>query len=107
MQMQSYDNHSFKPLQANSKHGFPALLSFFPPVMGQIIKGHIIKGLSIFISGVILFTLSFMGFTAGNGVTVKNHDRESLIAVSVIELLLFIILFFWNVYDAYNSNKRS
>lgn len=110
MQSQPYNNLPLEPRQTSSKHGFPALLSFFLPGIGQIIKGHIVKGLSISISCIILFFLSFIGFNVAYNATVIDHDKEhyiSIIVVSAIELLFFVILFFWNVYDAYNSNKRT
>lgn len=63
------------------KYGVPALISLIVPGLGQIIKGEIFKGLGImlalFISGVL-----------------------SIILVGFITTPL---IFFWQVYDAYNS----
>lgn len=64
------------------KHGLPALVSFIFPGLGQIVKGHVGKGILI-IAGMIVSVL--------------------LIAV-VIGLITTPILWLWNVYDAYNSN---
>ncbi|MEI7596638.1 MAG: hypothetical protein WCK02_12885 [Bacteroidota bacterium] len=61
-------------------HGLPALLSFFIPGLGQLIKGHIIKALLIwFVGGAVAF---FLFWTA----------------------IVPFAIWAWNVYDAYNSN---
>lgn len=60
----------------NQKHGLPALLSFFIPGLGQVIKGQTGRGVLIFI-----------GFIIGM-------------------LLLFIpgiIVWIWQIVDAYNN----
>jgi len=67
--------------QPKSKHGFPALLSFFVPGFGQLIKGQLLKAIGIWIAGGIFFALSFVG----------------------IGIPLLILLCLWNVYDAYNA----
>ena len=64
------------------KHGLPALVSFIFPGLGQIIKGHVGKGILIIVGMIISFLL----------VTVA------------IGLITTPILWIWNVYDAYNSN---
>lgn len=64
------------------KHGIPALLSFFIPGLGQIIKGHVGKGILIMIGMVISIIMIF----------------------ALIGILTTPILYIWNIYDAYNSN---
>ena len=61
-------------------YGFAALLSFFIPGLGQLIKGEIFKALGIWIIGGIV------GF---------------LLAWTII---VPILIWLWNIYDAYNSN---
>ena len=62
------------------KHGVPALVSFFIPGLGQVIKGQILKGIFIWIiGGVICFLLWWT-------------------------LFIPFAIWVWNVYDAYNSN---
>jgi TM2 domain-containing membrane protein YozV len=39
--------------QPKQKHGLPALLSFFIPGLGQLIKGQVIKGIFVFIAVMI------------------------------------------------------
>lgn len=62
------------------KYGVPAIVSLLIPGLGQIIKGEIFKGIGImvalFISGAL--TLVLIGF------------------------ITTPIIFFWQVYDAYN-----
>jgi TM2 domain-containing membrane protein YozV len=71
---------------ANQTHGVPALLSFFIPGLGQLIKGHVGKGL----------------LTWG------------ALSVSVVAGLALMLPFFaipvvwiWSIYDAYRSNTTS
>ena len=62
-----------------NKHSLPAILSFFIPGLGQLIKGHFLKAFVIWIlSGIIGYFLLW----------------------TVIIPLGFWI---WNIYDAYNS----
>lgn len=71
---------------ASQTHGVPALVSFFIPGVGQLIKGHVGKGIATwFVMGT--FTL-----------------------LSLVFPLLFLSLpvaWLWNVYDAYKSNNPS
>lgn len=60
-------------------HGFPALISFFIPGLGQIIKGDILKGILIWIIGGILTFLLWW------------------------TIIVPFIIWVWNVYDAYKS----
>ncbi len=64
------------------KHGIPALLSFFIPGLGQLIKGEVGKGILIFLGMVVSTFLIFI----------------------VIGLITTPVLWVWNIYDAYNSN---
>lgn len=58
------------------KHGVPALLSFFVPGLGQIVKGELGKGIFVFIGFIIgIFLLVIPG----------------------------IIVWIWQIVDAYNN----
>jgi TM2 domain-containing membrane protein YozV len=60
-------------------HGVPALISFFIPGLGQLIKGQFLKAFIIWAIG---GTLSFLlGWT----------------------IVVPFLIWAWNVYDAYNS----
>ena len=64
----------------NQKHSLPALISFFIPGLGQLIKGDVIKGISIWIiGGIVIF---FFWWT----------------------VIIPFAIWAWNIYDAYNSN---
>ena len=65
---------------ANQKHGVPALISFFIPGLGQLIKGQILKGILIWIIGGIAAFLLWW------------------------TIIVPFVIWAWNVYDAYNSN---
>jgi TM2 domain-containing membrane protein YozV len=62
-------------------HGVPALLSFFVPALGQVVKGEIFKAIGIWIGLIIggLLTLVLIGF------------------------ILVPIIWLWQIYDAYNN----
>ena len=64
----------------NKKHGIPALISFFIPGLGQLIKGHFIKGIMIWIFGGL--AAIFLGWT----------------------VIVPVAIWVWNIYDAYNAN---
>jgi len=64
------------------KHVLPTILSFFFPGLGQIIKGHIGKGLLFILAMIVSFVMT-------------------LIAIGFI---LIPIVWVWNLYDAYNSD---
>jgi TM2 domain-containing membrane protein YozV len=75
---ESYRRQLAESRQQNAKqtHGMPALLSFFIPGLGQIVKGQILKGI-----------LAFIG--VGLGI-----------------VMLFIpglIIWIWQIVDAYND----
>jgi len=60
-------------------YGVPAIISFFLPGVGQLIKGDIIKGLLIIIvGGAVSFLLAWTWIVPA-------------------------VIWVWNVYDAYNS----
>ena len=60
-------------------HGMPALISFFIPGLGQLIKGQILKGILIWIIGGILTVFLFW------------------------TIIVPVAIWAWNIYDAYNS----
>lgn len=62
------------------KHGVPTLISFFVPGVGQLIKGHIMKAIGIWVIGGLVGFFLWWTFIAP------------------------FIVWVWNVYDAYNSN---
>jgi TM2 domain-containing membrane protein YozV len=60
-------------------YGVPALLSFFIPGLGQLIKGQILKAFLIWaVGGVVGFLLAWT-------------------------LIVPFVIWAWNVYDAYND----
>jgi TM2 domain-containing membrane protein YozV len=60
---------------SNQKHGVPALLSFFIPGLGQIIKGQVGKGILIFFS----------------------------VSLGMLLVVPGIIIWIWQIADAYNN----
>ncbi len=68
-------------MSGNNTHGVPALLSFFIPGLGQLIKGEIFKAIGIWVGLVIAFILSFI----------------------IIGTVLGFIIWVWQIYDAYNN----
>lgn len=70
-----------KPVN-NTKHGVPALISFFVPGVGQLIKGHFPKAIVIWVVGGLVGFFLWWTFIAP------------------------FIVWVWNVYDAYNSNEN-
>ncbi|MDA0525693.1 hypothetical protein [Methanococcoides alaskense] len=68
-------------ISENGKHGVPALLSFFVPGLGQIIKGEIFKAIGIWVALGISGLLTFI----------------------VIGFVLAPIIWLWQIYDAYNN----
>lgn len=64
-------SETFKP-----KHPFPALLSFFIPGLGQVVKGQVGKGILIFL---------------GTGIA------------ALFLLIPGIIVWIWQMIDAYNN----
>jgi TM2 domain-containing membrane protein YozV len=84
-------------VQANKKggNGIAALLSFFIPGLGQLIKGQFLKAIGIWIVIIILGALIFVSAVA------------SIFLIGLPFLALFgiayIILYIWNIYDAYHN----
>jgi hypothetical protein len=62
-------------------YGVPALLSFFIPGLGQIIKGELFKAIGIWVVLAICFILQFI----------------------LIGYILGAIVWIWQIYDAYNN----
>ncbi|TGC09488.1 hypothetical protein [Methanolobus halotolerans] len=67
-------------MNQNRTHGVPALLSFFIPGLGQLIKGQIFKTIGIWVVLGICWLLQFI----------------------LIGYLLGFIVWIWQIYDAYN-----
>ena len=63
-------------LKGNQKHGIPALLSFFIPGLGQMVKGEVGKGI-----------LTFVGFCIG----------------IIFFIIPGVIIWIWQIADAYND----
>jgi TM2 domain-containing membrane protein YozV len=63
-------------INTDQKHGIPALLSFFFPGLGQIIKGQVGKGI-----------LAFLGVALG----------------LMLFIIPGIIVWIWQIADAYNN----
>lgn len=65
----------------SQKHGVPAILSFFIPGLGQVIKGQVGKGIGIFLGFLVSCALIF----------------------TVIGAVVPIIVWIWQIVDAYNN----
>lgn len=63
------------------KHGVPAILSFFIPGLGQLVKGQVAKGVGIFFGFIISFVL------------------VSTVIGAVVPLIIYV----WQIIDAYNN----
>jgi TM2 domain-containing membrane protein YozV len=68
-------------LKSSQKHGIPALLSFFIPGLGQMVKGKVGKGIGIFFGWLLSFALIF----------------------TVIGIVVPIIIWIWQIIDVYNN----
>ncbi|MDK2912659.1 MAG: hypothetical protein PWR29_1616 [Methanolobus sp.] len=68
-------------MSENRTHGIPALLSFFVPGLGQIVKGQVIKAILIWIALGTSWLLQFL----------------------LIGFILLPIIWLWQIYDAYNN----
>lgn len=82
-----------KPVN-NNKHGVPALLSFFVPGLGQLIKGQFIKAIAIWGSGLFIWFAFFDSILSGQ------------VGLSILIYIIPFAVWLWNVYDAYNSNEN-
>jgi TM2 domain-containing membrane protein YozV len=67
------------------KYGMAALLSFLLPGLGQVVKGQILKAFVIWVGLIVFVVLSFL----------------------VIGLPLLLVLWLWQIYDAYNSPQTA
>ena len=65
----------------NQTHGVPALLSFFVPGLGQLVKGQVGKAILFFIGAIICAILMFV----------------------LIGIILYPLLWLYNIYDAYTD----
>lgn len=70
-----------KKEENTQKYGVPTLISFLVPGVGQLIKGHIIKAIGIWVIGGLVGFFFWWTYIAP------------------------FIVWVWNVYDAYNSNS--
>lgn len=68
-------------METKQTYALPAILSFFIPGLGQLIKGQVLKAFLIWIVGGLI---SFFLFWT---------------------VIVPIIIWLWAVYDAYNSNS--
>lgn len=91
-------NNPIEYTEVNKKHGVPAIISFFLPGVGQLIKGHIGKAFLVWILLIIAFVMLVSG-----GVLVQQGD-DSKALLGLLGLIGLPVIFFWNIYDAYNSN---
>lgn len=66
---------------SKEKHGVPAILSFFLPGLGQMIKGQVGKGIGIFFGFAFSLILIF----------------------TVIGAIVPLIIWIWQIVDAYNN----
>ena len=66
---------------ADDKYGIPALLSFFLPGLGQIVKGRVWKGIGLMLGAFISIPLMFL----------------------LIGFLTYPVIWIYSVYDAYNN----
>jgi TM2 domain-containing membrane protein YozV len=62
-------------------YGVPALLSFFVPGLGQIVKGQVLKAIIIWLALGISWLLQFV----------------------LIGFILLPLIWLWQIYDAYND----
>lgn len=67
---------------STQKYGVPAILSFFLPGLGQLVKGQVGKGIGIFFG----FLLSF------------------ILVITIVGAVVPLIIWVWQIVDAYNSN---
>lgn len=68
-------------MSGGQKHGVPALLSFFIPGLGQLIKGELFKAIGIWVVLAICWLLQFI----------------------LIGFIIGPIVWIWQIYDAYNN----
>jgi len=68
-------------IKGSQKHGIPALLSFFIPGLGQMVKGEVGKGIGIFLGWLVSLAL----------------------VLTVIGIVVPLIIWVWQIIDAYNN----
>ena len=73
------------PASIPEKYGVAALLSFLLPGLGEVVKGQILKAILIWLGTIVFVVLSFV----------------------VIGLPLLLVLWLWQIYDAYNSPQTA
>lgn len=69
---------------SNQKYGLPALLSFFIPGLGQMVKGQVGKGILI----ITVWLLSF------------------ILIITIVGAIVPLIIYIWQIADAYNDNPN-
>ena len=65
----------------NQKYGVPAVLSFLIPGLGQMVKGQVGRGIAILLGW--FFSL--------------------ILILTIIGAIVPAIIYFWQIYDAYNK----
>jgi len=95
------------------KHGVPTLFSLVIPGFGQLVKGHVAKGLIFILTDFLLLKLLFssgisFAFSRFRYIlltTVENGlDADSQEVAFLCCLFSFVIFYLYNLYDAYNAN---
>lgn len=66
---------------STEKYGVPAILSFFVPGLGQLIKGQVGRGILIFLGWLFSFAL----------------------IITIIGAIVPLIIYIWQIFDAYNK----
>ncbi|MCE5295900.1 MAG: DUF5683 domain-containing protein [Euryarchaeota archaeon] len=72
------------PAKPTKSEGLAAVLSFLIPGLGQIYNGQIGKGLIMIIAAIVCGVLMLL----------------------LIGIVLYLILWVWGIYDAYNTAKK-
>ena len=85
---------SGKKSKSAQKHGVPLLLSIFIPGLGQFVKGEVKKGL-------IIFFIPIIGFVVLGLLSLV--DRGSVMGGFSSLWFGWIILYIWQLIDAYNN----
>lgn len=86
---------SQKSTNSSQKHGVPLLLSIFIPGLGQLVKGQVKKGVIIFFAPIIGFLIV---------VLLSQVDKGATVVANFGYLWLgSIILYIWQLIDAYNN----
>lgn len=99
------------PPRKKQTHHFPAFLSLFIPGLGQLIKGQLIKAISIWLAFAIILFLPMVGMYVTFGYTFSWYNFPRTIMNRGWLFLILLILWglsivsFWmyNLYDAYNK----